>query len=393
MSSQTLQNVLASPEPTHFTAHFLERVPFTSVRSSMADLHDRFGRPQGAQPTSDPHIWAIQAERGEYAVYAQFDEAGQLSALRIPVRETGTLKSQVIWLVLLVLHVLLVRAAVVAWTQPTLLSWLTDLVPGLVFGATLLAVAVWSLISTWLRPVLWLALLSLGLSTLRAVQLPLGDWSAWDVAFSVLLLAVLLPLLLQGWRGHRAPRGAVPLGPVLSGGTFMVAQGGSTPAINYHMAHPVMRYAVDLIGVGALGRPMKGWFPAPPSEYAIFGAEVLAPLSGRVVALQEGLPDLSVPRTDALRPAGNHVVIRSTLADGRVVNVILAHLKQGSVRVSLGADVRQGEVIGQVGNSGNTTEPHLHLGVNEHAEDGDPFGGEGVAFTIDGRYPGRGRLY
>lgn len=120
---------------------------------------------------------------------------------------------------------------------------------------------------------------------------------------------------------------------------------------------------------------------------------MLAPLSGEIVALRNDLPDLPIPQADSLRPAGNHVVLQATLPDGRAAQILLAHLKTGSVRVRVGQHVNQGDVLAQVGNSGNTSEPHLHLGVNVNAEPGDPFSGEGVPFSVEGRFPVRGMVF
>jgi murein DD-endopeptidase MepM/ murein hydrolase activator NlpD len=67
--------------------------------------------------------------------------------------------------------------------------------------------------------------------------------------------------------------------------------------------------------------------------------------------------------------------------------VLLAHLQHGSVAVATGDPVTVGDPIGRVGNSGNTTEPHLHI----HAF--DPRTGEGVPIRFDGGAPLRNRVF
>lgn len=74
--------------------------------------------------------------------------------------------------------------------------------------------------------------------------------------------------------------------------------------------------------------------------------------------------------------AGNHVTIR--LADSRTF-VALAHLRSGSIRVSVGQDVAEGQQIGNCGNSGNSTQPHVHVQVMDSA---DPSVARGVPMTF-----------
>jgi hypothetical protein len=86
--------------------------------------------------------------------------------------------------------------------------------------------------------------------------------------------------------------------------------------------------------------------------------------------------------------AGNHVVLRCG-----AYRVVLAHLQRGSVVVELGANVSVGDRLGLVGNSGNTTEPHLHIhAVAGDAEDRDHllWLSTGVPLKFDGRFLVRG---
>jgi murein DD-endopeptidase MepM/ murein hydrolase activator NlpD len=73
---------------------------------------------------------------------------------------------------------------------------------------------------------------------------------------------------------------------------------------------------------------------------------------------------------------GNHVIVN--LGDG--VFAFYAHLQPGSITVKAGDKVRRGQVLGLVGNSGNSTEPHLHF----HLSDANsPLGGEGMPYAFD----------
>jgi murein DD-endopeptidase MepM/ murein hydrolase activator NlpD len=94
-----------------------------------------------------------------------------------------------------------------------------------------------------------------------------------------------------------------------------------------------------------------------------------------VHAARDGLADLTPPQRDRENVRGNHVVI--TCGE---VDVEIAHLRNGSVAVRAGDAVSSGQRIGAVGNSGNTTEPHLHI----HAVYRDT--GEAAPITLDGRF-------
>lgn len=120
-------------------------------------------------------------------------------------------------------------------------------------------------------------------------------------------------------------------------------------------------------------------------------AEALARLRAgnrRFVAGQlEGgqLIDQVIGRRDRKNLAGNYVLLD---CDG--TEVLLAHLRQGSVAVASGQNVTQQTVLGAVGNSGNSSEPHLHLHAERGGERGVILNGEAVPMLIDGRYLVRG---
>ena len=94
-------------------------------------------------------------------------------------------------------------------------------------------------------------------------------------------------------------------------------------------------------------------------DFAIFSRPVLAVSDARVTEAVDGLPDLPVGGYTRHDMAGNHLVL--DIGGGHYV--LYGHLEQGSVRVRVGEQVRRGQVIGQVGDSGNSGEPHLHLQV------------------------------
>jgi len=107
--------------------------------------------------------------------------------------------------------------------------------------------------------------------------------------------------------------------------------------------------------------------------------------AGRVVLAVDGLPDMQVPEMDREHMAGNHVLLRCAEAD-----VLLGHLRPGSVQVHPGATVTTGTWLGSVGNSGNTGEPHLHVHAQRPGSVGAPLSGDPLPILFDGRFPVRG---
>lgn len=162
------------------------------------------------------------------------------------------------------------------------------------------------------------------------------------------------------WRVQNSPARRVP-----SHGTHLL---GST-------------YAIDFVAVDVRGRTAAtvGWRAVlateAPQGFVAFDRPVLAPVTGTVVAVHDGEPDHEARRSPlSLVPyalgqggrlrrgvgaiAGNHVLVAAASADA-VVAVV--HLRAGSVRVVVGQEVVAGEQVGSCGNSGNSTQPHVHL--------------------------------
>ena len=141
-------------------------------------------------------------------------------------------------------------------------------------------------------------------------------------------------------------------------------------------------HAIDFVPVGPDGRRAPRTIASllgteRPESFTGFGRPILSPVAGEVVATHDGEPDhvarrspvalfayaLTQPsriRAGAPAIAGNHVVLR--VSEGVL---LLAHLRAGSVRVRVGQQVAVGEQLGECGNSGNSTEPHVHVQVSD----------------------------
>jgi hypothetical protein len=162
----------------------------------------------------------------------------------------------------------------------------------------------------------------------------------------------------------------------------MIGQGGANPLLNHHFSHRSQRHAADITAVNAAGFRASGLLPDDLKSYVIFDAVVVSPCDGVVVSAENDLPDLTPPNADPVNPVGNHLTIA---CDG--IEIELAHLRKGGVTVGKGDAVAARQRVARVGNSGNTTEPHLHI----HAV--EPSSGEGVPMTFNGRAPIRSSMF
>ena len=151
--------------------------------------------------------------------------------------------------------------------------------------------------------------------------------------------------------------------------------------VNLHVVSTSQRYALDLLKLNAIGVRARGLYPSDPKRYAIFGADVVSPCDGVVAAAEDGFMDLSPPERDLEHRAGNYIAIESGGA-----TVYLAHLMRGSVAVKSGERISKGQILGRVGNSGNTTEPHLHIHAEEGSFPGHFSGKRGIPMRFNRRF-------
>ncbi|PTT70605.1 M23 family metallopeptidase [Arthrobacter sp. HMWF013] len=158
-------------------------------------------------------------------------------------------------------------------------------------------------------------------------------------------------------------------------------------------------YAIDFVGVDENGRTAPGvsWRTAlgtePPEQFFAFGREILAPVTGRVAAVHQGEQDHEARRSPvSLLPyalgqasrlrqglgniTGNCVIIAPR---GSGAFVAVMHLQAGSIRVSVGQEVTEGEHIANCGNSGNSTQPHVHMQAMDRL---DPWTAQGLPMRI-----------
>jgi hypothetical protein len=172
----------------------------------------------------------------------------------------------------------------------------------------------------------------------------------------------------------------------LHGDRYIAADGCCDAVRHTRAALPVngqifvaQRYAIDYEQADAANKIFTG-DPRDPANYSIFGQEVHAVADGTVVGTRNDLPEQTpgtfpadIPITEA---DGNFVVL--DIGNGFYVNY--AHMQPGSVRPRVGDNLTRGDVIGLVGNTGNSVAPHLHL----HVMDGpSPLASQGLPYLYD----------
>lgn len=257
----------------------------------------------------------------------------------------------------------------------------------------------WKVVLARCRPVLLvLALLTVfGPFATGIVGLDIPDVPLWVfvVVFAAALLAMFVPAFAV-----EAPPAWLAVVPVEGRWVAMNSCATRVPShgtLAYGQSHAIDLVAEPLGG----GRPVHGQGPAfrPATDYPAFGTPVLAPDNG-VIVTSSGWRRDHRARSSNLAVAymlaegmirelggagfvvGNHVVIQRN--DGTFI--LMAHLQQGSLQVAPGDRVAAGDPVASCGNSGNSSEPHLHLQVMDHRRAsvaaGLPFGWQ--ASTVDG---------
>ncbi len=139
-------------------------------------------------------------------------------------------------------------------------------------------------------------------------------------------------------------------------GAWYAAGGGIDPAKNSeHASDKVQQYAYDFVIVKN-GSTHSG-DGSRNEDYYDYSEPVLAPVSGTVVTLVDGVPQNRPGQMNSYFLTGNSVIIDDGLGEW----ALIAHLQPNRLQVKLGDKVTAGQVIGYCGNSGNSTEPHIHF--------------------------------
>jgi murein DD-endopeptidase len=178
------------------------------------------------------------------------------------------------------------------------------------------------------------------------------------------------------------------IGPPLGGDHWLAANGPDNGADHRRtllalsgQGRIAQRFAIDWVRPYDDGRTLRG-DSSSNASYRAYGADVLAVADAIVSETQDEIPE-NIPdpiaRAVPITPetlVGNYVMLEI----GESAYAIYAHLQPGSLTVKKGDRVHRGQVLARVGNSGNSTEPHLHFHV---ADRNSPLDSEGVPYALD----------
>ena len=207
--------------------------------------------------------------------------------------------------------------------------------------------------------------ISLGAAALVMAALALMPRRRVQVATNVLVAIGSVFLAIQLVRIHTPPADPVAIDPPLAGEWAMLA-GGRSVLISHHYPTPIVSNAVDFVRLDEEGRGHDG-DPKRETAWYGFGEPVLSPADGTVVSVSDVHPDEPVGNTGQKPSHGNHILI--DIGGGHYA--VLAHLRQGSARVSKGERVLLGQQIAAVGDSGDSLVPHLHFQVQDSPDFGE----------------------
>lgn len=138
---------------------------------------------------------------------------------------------------------------------------------------------------------------------------------------------------------------------------WFVFWGGTNEFVNYHYVYENQRYAYDLVKVQD-GQSYQN-SPIRNEDFYAFDEDIIAPADGKVVNVVDGIKDNVPGEMDERNAAGNYVVIEHANNEFSMI----AHFKKNSILVKSGDTVTEGQLIGKCGNSGNSSEAHIHFQV------------------------------
>jgi murein DD-endopeptidase MepM/ murein hydrolase activator NlpD len=139
---------------------------------------------------------------------------------------------------------------------------------------------------------------------------------------------------------------------------WTVFWGGDTKELNYHVKDRAQKHAFDLVITDSLGKSYKT-NGITNEDYYAFGKEIIAPCDAEVVLAVDGIKDNSPGEMNPIYIPGNTVILKTELNE----YIFFAHFKQHSVAVKEGQKIKQGDLLGLCGNSGNSSEAHLHFHI------------------------------
>lgn len=205
----------------------------------------------------------------------------------------------------------------------------------------------------------------------------------WKRMLSLLWVGILICLCIGYFTGTTGLRQQkIELAFPLKTGRYFVLQGGKgLPTNLFHFSLRGAIYAMDIVKLNNWGGRANKVFSSRLEDYEIFNDTIYSPASGKVIRAYSENPD-NIPPDMARGPRNTNQVLLETDSG----YVFLAHMKKGSVVVHEGQWVRQGQALGCVGNSGFSSEPHLHIQAHAKSSAGTPwYMGQPLYISFNGK--------
>ncbi len=136
---------------------------------------------------------------------------------------------------------------------------------------------------------------------------------------------------------------------------WTVIWGGDTKELNYHVESPAQKNAFDLVITDSQNKSYKT-NGSTNEDYYAFGKELYAPCDAEVVLVVDGINDNKPGIMNPVYIPGNTVILKTSNKE----YLFFAHFKQYSIKVKPGQKLKQGDLLGLCGNSGNSSVPHIH---------------------------------
>ena len=146
-------------------------------------------------------------------------------------------------------------------------------------------------------------------------------------------------------------------------GAWTVFWGGDTKELNYHVVSKAQKNAFDIVIKDKTGKSYKTDGKTNEDYYA-FGKEIFAPCDGIIVLVVDGVKENKPGELNPIYVPGNSVILKTMNNE----YLLFAHFKHHSIKVKEGEKVKQEQVLGLCGNTGNSSEPHLHFHI-QNVED------------------------
>ncbi len=305
------------------------------------------------------------------------------------------------------IHVL-VPLVLILWTwkkqNRSMLGWLFQIATFSLYFVFIFLAGSWTFVSFYFRyslPVLFIIAAIVSYSRTKTLAfIEKGGLVSWlNRAADIVILVVLAWLIVGVIRANFYDEKPIDLSFPLRGGVYAIFEGGNGNAsslMNYHFGESThreagvnrsMKYAVDIDKLNACGNNAEGFLPTEIKRYAIFNETVYSPCDGEVFDIVDKWPNETPGTGTAPYNVGNSIVIKS----GDFL-VLIGHLQQGSFAVKKGEKIKRGQPVARAGNSGWTTQPHVHIQAMRPAA-GSYWLGEGIPIYFDGKNPVKNTLF